>query len=274
VSARKNFRSTRSTVRIALRAAIAIAIFLVIFPGVGAARAQTTDSNSNGKLSANTAGWEPPVLDSRIFAHVLFDQFEGRSSGQGNELRWDGQGWIGTDMNRLWLKSEGFFNNGTMSDGDHEALYDRPIPRLRYFDVQAGVRVDLDSEPRRTWGAVGIEGLAPYFFQFEPTFYFRDGGHFAGRITGSYDLLITQRLVAQPEIEMNFYSKSDPGRGIGTGLSDLDAGVRVRYEIGRKLAPYIGFAYSGRFGETAALSRQAGTPVAEPRFVFGLRIWY
>ncbi len=91
---------------------------------------------------------------------------------------------------------------------------------------------------------------------------------------GSYDLLITQRLVAQPEIELNFYRKSDPARGIGTSLADLDAGVRLRYEVRRKLAPYIGFAYSGKFGETAAFSRQAGTPVAEPRFIFGIRLWY
>jgi copper resistance protein B len=253
---------------------MAITFFLALFLGVGAASAQTTDTNTSGTLSASTAGWEPPVMDNKVFAHVLFDQFEGRTNGPDNELRWDAQGWIGTDMNRLWLKSEGFFSNGEMTDGDHEALYDRPIPRLRYFDVQAGLRADLDSGPRRVWGAVGIEGLAPNFFQFEPTFYFRDAGHFAARLTGSYDLLITQRLVAQPEFELNFYSKSDPGRGIGNGLSDLDAGLRLRYEIRRKLAPYIGFAYSGKFGETAAFSRQAGTPVAEPRFVFGIRLWY
>src|SRR5258708_25235128 len=231
VNTRANIRSSWSTIRIPFHACMAITFFLALFLGVGAASAQTTDSNTSGTLSASTAGWEPPVMDNKVFAHVLFDQFEGRTNGPDNELRWDAQGWIGTDMNRLWLKSEGFVSNGTMRDGDHEALYDRPIPRLRYFDVQAGVRVDLDSEPRRTWGAVGIEGLAPHFFQFEPTFYFRDGGHFAGRVAGSYDLLITQRLVAQPEFEMNFYSKSDLGRGIGTGLSELDAGVRGRYEI-------------------------------------------
>jgi copper resistance protein B len=253
---------------------MAITFFLAFFLGGKVASAQSTDTNPNGTPGATTAGWEPPVMDNKVFAHVLFDQFEGRTNGPDNELRWDSEGWIGTDMNRLWLKSEGFFNNGVMTDGDHEALYDRPIPRLRYFDVQAGVRADLDSGPRRVWGAVGIEGLAPNFFQFEPTFYFRDAGHFAARLTGSYDLLITQRLVAQPEIELNFYSKSDPARGIGTGLSDLDAGVRLRYEIRRKLAPYIGFAYSGKFGETAAFSRQAGEPVAEPRFVFGIRLWY
>jgi copper resistance protein B len=214
------------------------------------------------------------AMDDQVFAHVLFNQLEGRTDGSDTALRWDGEGWMGTDMNRLWLKSEGFVDNGTVSDGDLEALYDRPLPRLRYFDGQVGVREDLDSGPWRTWGALGIEGLAPHFFEFEPTFYFRDGGHVAGRITASYDLRLTQRLVAQPELEVNFYSKRDPQRRLGTGLSDLDTGLRVRYEISRKFAPYIGFAYTRKFGDTATLSRQIGESSAEPRFVFGFRVWH
>jgi copper resistance protein B len=121
--------------------------------------------------------------------------------------------------------------------------------------------------------AAGIEGLAPYSFQFDPTFYFRDGGYLAGRVSGSYDLL-TQRLIAQPELEMNFYSKQDPEREIGTGLSDLDTGRRLRYEFSRKLAPYVGFAYDGKFGGTATFPNRAGESVADLRFVFGLRVWY
>ena len=212
-------------------------------------------------------------MDEPLLMHVLFNQLEGRTDGSGNALRWEGEGWIGTDLNRLWLKSEGFANNSTVSDGDLEALYDRPLPRLRYFDGQAGIREDLDSGPARTWVALGIEGLAPNFFQFEPTVYFRDGGHVAGRINASYDLLITQRLVAQPQVEMNFYSESDPQRGLGTGLSDLDTGVRLRYEIRRKFAPYVGFAYSRGFGGTANFSRRMGESIANADFIFGVRIW-
>jgi copper resistance protein B len=227
-----------------------------------------------GPTAPGSLHWEPPVMDNRVYSHVLFNQLEGRSNGNGSELRWDGEAWVGTDMNRLWLKSEGFLQGTTMSDGDHEALYDRPIPRMRYFDAQMGVREDLDSGPARTWGAVGIEGLAPHFFEFEPTFYFRDGGHVAGRLEGSYDLLLTQRLVVQPEAELNFYSKADPGRATGSGLSDLDAGVRIRYSISRKFAPYVGFAYNGKYGGTATFARQAGEVVASPTFVFGVRVWH
>ena len=227
-----------------------------------------------GKLTSRVPGWKPAIRDNSIFYHVQLDQFEGRTNGPDNAFRWDGEGWIGTDMNRLWIKSEGFSEQGTVSDGDHEALYDRPIPRLRYFDAQVGVRADLDSGPRREWAALGIEGLAPYFFEFEPTFYIRDGGHVAGRVNGSYDVLITQRWIVQPQAELNFYSKDDPARGIGSGFSDLDAGIRLRYEIRRKFDPYIGFAYSGKYGRTASYARVFRETVSDPRFVFGIRIWY
>jgi copper resistance protein B len=213
-------------------------------------------------------------MDNEIIGHVLFNQLEGRTNGPDNEFRWDGQGWIGTDMNKLWFKSEGFVEHGMASDGDTEALYDRPIPLLRYFDAQAGVRYDLDSDPGRTWGALGVEGLAPYFFDFEPTFYFSSGGRLAGRLAGSYDLLITQRLILQPQIELNFYSKSDPGRAIGSGLSDIDTGLRLRYEISRKFAPYIGVAYDGKFGQTADFARAQNGLVNDVRFAFGVRLWY
>lgn len=216
----------------------------------------------------------PPVEDSTIFYHLMFNQLEGRTNGLDNEFRWGGEGWIGTDINKLWFKSEGFLEHGKATDGDTEALYDRPIPLLKYFDAQAGIRYDLDSNRGRTWGALGVEGLAPYWFQFEPTFYFSNDGRVAARIMGSYDLLITQRLIAQPEIEMNFYSRSDPSREIGSGLSDLDTGLRLRYEISRKFAPYVGFAYTQSFGETASFTREQRGIVHDPRFIFGVRLWY
>ena len=212
-------------------------------------------------------------MGGTVFWHVMFNQLEGRTNGPDNEFRWGGEGWVGTDYNRLWIKSEGFAEHGRASDGITEALYDRPIPRLKYFDAQAGIRYDLDSDAGRTWGAIGVEGLAPEFFEVAPTFYFSTRG-VAGRITGSYDLLLTQRLIAQPEFELNFYSTKDPSREIGTGLSELDTGLRIRYEISRKIAPYIGVAYNGKFGETAGFVNRSRGIVNDPRFIFGVRVWY
>ena len=216
-----------------------------------------------------------PVMDQTIIWHVVFDQLEGRTNGPDTELRWDGEGWVGTDYNRLWLRFEGFWDQeGKVEDGDIEAFYDRPIPFLRSFDWQAGVRFDLDSNPGRTWGAVGIEGLAPGFFNLRTTVYARDAGHFAARLHGSYDVLLTNRLIAQPEVEMNFYSKSDPARGVGSGPAELDTGLRLRYEFSRKFAPYIGVAYTGQYGDTATFARHEGRGVDDVRFIFGIRVWY
>jgi copper resistance protein B len=238
------------------------------------AHAEASSPSVATHQGSSVPGWEPPVMDNTIMWHVLFNQLEGRTNGPDNEFRWDGQGWIGTDMNRIWFKSEGFVENGKATDGDTEVLYDHPIPCLRYFDAQAGVRYDLDSNPGRTWGALGVQGLAPYFFDFEPTFYFSDRGRVAGRVTGSYDLLLTNRLILQPQFELNFYSKRDPSRAIGSGLSDLDTGLRLRYEITRKFAPYIGVAYTGKFGESADFTRAEGGTINDVRFIFGIRLWY
>lgn len=158
-----------------------------------------------------------------------------------------------------------------MEDGQHELLYARPI--TSFFDLQAGWRTDADSRAGRNWAALGVEGLAPLFFHVSATGYVSSGGHYAGKLEGNYDLLLTQQLILQPELELNFYSKSDPARGLGTGLADLDSGFRLRYEISRKFAPYIGVTYENRFGQTAALARSAGEKPSNLRFTFGLRAW-
>ncbi len=214
-----------------------------------------------------------PVMDRMILVHGILDQFEGRTDGRTPDLRWSGEAWVGTDYDKFWIKTEGFRrSNGTVDDGRHEFLYDRAIST--YFDVQAGLRSDLDSRPTRNWAAFGIQGLAPLFFNIEGTGYLSDQGHLAARFEASYDLLLTNRLILQPEFEINVYSKSDPARLVGAGISDIDTGLRLRYEIDRKFAPYIGVAYEGKFGQTASFARQAGESTNGVRFVFGVRSWF
>lgn len=242
------------------------ALVIVLFLCFGSER------QARGQMPMPAGG--DAMMDKPVIGHVVLNEFECRTSGRGSQLRWDGEGWIGTDINRLWIKSEAFSDKTAVGDGDHELLYDRPIPRMRYFDAQVGVRADLDSGPGRAWAAIGMEGTAPYFFEFAPTLYVRDDGRVAGRLTGSYDLLLSQRWIAQPEAELNFYSKDDPGRRIGSGLSDMDAGVRLRYEVRRKFGPYVGFAYNGKYGSTASYARQARESTGNASFVFGLRLWY
>ncbi len=213
-----------------------------------------------------------PVMDQRVYVHALLDQFEARYSGEGGQFRYDGQAWVGSDYNKLWLKSEGTVGtNGRFGDGDHEILYDRAISR--YFDVQSGVRLDIDHGPTRAWGAIGLQGLALYFFDVETTFYFSDRG-VAGRLNGSYDIFITNRLILQPQAELNFYSNSDSARGVGRGLSDVDTGLRLRYEWHRKIAPYIGITYSNMLAENRNFPGNIGKNSSSINFTFGIRSWF
>ncbi|MBN8899443.1 MAG: copper resistance protein B [Rhodospirillales bacterium] len=222
-------------------------------------------------LSAGTG--MQPVTDRAIFTHFLLDQNEGRFDGRGVDYRWDGQGWSGTDYDKIWIKTEGLLTKKSqLEDSQQTILYSRAVST--YFDLQGGVRVDADSRTSRTWAAFGVQGLAVYFFDLEATVYASDGGHFAARFAASYDLLLTQRLILQPQIEMNLYSKSDPGRLVGSGLSNIEAGLRLRYEISRKFAPYIGVHYEGQFGQTATLLRHEGENPNAVAFVFGVRSWF
>jgi copper resistance protein B len=238
-----------------------------------AAVAQTPPATDQPAPGMELGGAVQPVTDREILAHLLFNELEGRFNGSNTEFRWEGQGWVGTDYDKLWIKSEGTLQgNGTVDDGQQQFLYSRAI--TTYFDLQGGLRSDIDSRPTRNWGALGIQGLAPYFFDLELTGYASNAGHLAAKLEASYDLLLTQRLILQPQIEVNLYSKADPVRMVGAGFSDIDTGLRLRYEIDRKFAPYLGVVYEGKFGQTANFARAAGESTGDVRFVFGVRLWF
>jgi copper resistance protein B len=239
----------------------------------GAAAAQTPPAKDQPAPGMELGGAVQPVMDQTIFAHLFFNELEGRFNGSNTEFRWEGQGWVGTDYDKLWIKSEGTLQgNGTLDDGQHQFLYSRAI--TTYFDLQGGLRSDIDSRPTRNWGALGIQGLAPYFFDLELTGYVSGEGHLATKLEASYDLLLTQRLILQPQVEVNLYSKADPVRMVGAGFSDIDTGLRLRYEFSRKFAPYIGVVYEGKFGQTASFARRAGESAGDVRFVFGVHTWF
>ncbi|MGT2478172.1 copper resistance protein B [Methylobacterium oryzae CBMB20] len=251
---------------------------LALAPSAALAQSVTGLLNGGTRLGSDTlqgaAPYGNPILDDRVYAHAFLDQFEGRL-GSESYFRYDGQAWIGDDYNKLWLKSEGRYNadnRGRFSDGDHEALYARPIST--YFDMQVGVRSDIDSLRNRTWAAFGIQGLAIGFWNLELTGYASDNGRFAFRGNASYDLYLTQRLILQPQIEMNAYSKADRGRELGSGVSDIDMGLRLRYEFTREIAPYVGLSYQQFLGGTADYRRRSGEGSEDLRALAGLRLWY
>ena len=210
--------------------------------------------------------------DTHRFGKVMLDQFEWRDAQQGAAGAWDAQGWYGGDYNKLWIKTEGERVAGITHSASIDVLFDRVVGR--WWDAQGGIRQDFGRGPARTWLALGLQGLAPYWLDAEATFYVGEEGRTAARLKADYDLLLTQRLILQPYGEVNIYSKSDAEREVGSGLSDLELSLRLRYEVRREFAPYLGVGWFKRFGTTAELARAAGEGSDEVQLVAGLHIWF
>lgn len=212
------------------------------------------------------------MRDAEPLGMLRFDRLEAFDGLHGGGQSWEMEGWYGTDIDRLWLRSEGQREDGRFDDSDIEALWSHAA--TPYWNTQLGVRNDFGDGPSRQWLAFGVQGLAPYWFGLAATAYVGLDGRTAARLRVDYELLITQRLILEPEFEANLYGKNDPQRRLGSGLSDADFGLRLRYEIRRQFAPYLGVAWTRRFGGTAAFARDEGRPVFDRRLVAGLRIWF
>ena len=203
---------------------------------------------------------------------LLIDQLEAFHSRDANGQNWEAQGWYGNDSDKLWVRTEGERRRGKFDDDDLEVFWNHNI--AVYWSTQLGVRQDLGEGSRRTWAAFGVQGLAPYWFELEATGYVSASGHTAARLRVDYELLFTQQLILQPELEANLYGKDDPLQRIGSGLSDVQFGLRLRYEIHRQFAPYIGVNWVRRIGTIAGYARQDRQPVLDRQIVAGLRLWF
>jgi copper resistance protein B len=209
--------------------------------------------------------------DNAVNAFVLFDQLEWQAGGATRALSWDTRGWVGTDRSRLWVRTEGEGRSGRVADAQAHVLYGRRL--FRWWDVVAGVRQDVRPGPAQTWAAVGVQGLAPYWFEVEATVYLAASGRTALRLETEYDLLLTNRLILQPLVEMEMFGRADPERRTGAGLSSADAGLRLRYEFRRELAPYLGVTWHRAFFGTADQAAAAGERARDLRLTVGLRLW-
>ncbi|MEJ2652427.1 MAG: copper resistance protein B [Gammaproteobacteria bacterium] len=214
----------------------------------------------------------PRFADERSFGSLLVDRLEWVHTTDNNTGSYDLQAWYGRDYNRAVLKAEGDVDNGKLQDARTELLWDHAV--ASFWDMQLGMRYDSGAGPDRSWLAFGFQGLAPYWFEVDATAYVRDAGHSALRISADYELLVTQKLILQPRFEVNFYGKEDAARDLAAGLSDLTAGMRLRYEIRHEFAPYVGIEWVGTYGGTANYVRAAGDPTKETRYVAGLRFWF
>jgi copper resistance protein B len=211
------------------------------------------------------------VHDNAVNYFVLFDQFERQSADGLSGFSWDTKGWIGQDRNRLWFRTEGERAGGRFDQAQTNLLYGRAISR--WWDMTAGVRLDTVPGTPRTALAVGVQGLAPYWFEVEASVYVEFSGRTHVRIETEYDLLLTNRLVLQPLVEFEIYSRADPERRIDAGLATGEVGLRLRYELRREFAPYVGVVWNRKFFGTADYAAAAGERTRGAQLALGLRFW-
>ena len=204
-----------------------------------------------------------------IVSNLMVDMAEFQFGDDETTFHWEGEGWIGGDINRFVFKTEGEAGEDDVERAEVQGLYSRAIGP--YFDLQAGIRYDIEPSPNRAYAVIGFEGVAPYWFETTGALFVSDEGEVSARLEGSYDARLTQRLILQPRAEINVSADDIPELELGSGVTDVELGLRLRYDITRNFSPYVGIAYEAKLGDTADYASAAGDDENDARLVFGVR---
>lgn len=208
-----------------------------------------------------------------VHSYFLVDQFEHRFDKGRDSLYWQAQGWIGGDYDKLWIKTEGEKpNHDPAGRAEVQALWSRAI--TSFWDLQAGARYDVKPYPQRGYAVLGVQGIAPYFVDLEAAAFVSHKGDVSARLDAEYDLFLTQRLIFQPRLETNLALQQVRAIGVGRGVSDVELGGRLRYEIVRNFAPYVGVSWERKLGHTADFAHDEGEQAGELALVLGIRLWF
>lgn len=215
------------------------------------------------------SGFTPDFTDDDLFTSlkVEFDY----TSQNDNQFRWDVESWFGDDYQKLWLLSEGDHRDGELEDAQVQLLYGRYF--ATFWDWRVGLRHDFEPKPL-SYAVFGIKGLAPYRFDTDASLYVSEDGDVSFGFESKLDVLITQRLITQPYLELEVFAQDVPELGKGAGVSTLSVGLRTRYEIRREIAPYVDIGYTRLPGKTGRLARAADGDAEEFVVRAGLRLWY
>lgn len=209
--------------------------------------------------------------DDPLLFYAVADELETDESDH-DEFSWNAQAWLGDGLNKFWFKTEGERSNGDTEAVELQALYSKAIST--YWDVQAGLKHDAEPSPTQDWAVLGLQGLAPYFFEVDAALFIGDSGKSAFRINAEYEILLTQKLILRPEIELNFFGQQIREINMGSGLADSELRLVLRYEIRREFAPYIGLSHSQLYGKTADYADLNGVTSSDSKIVMGLRLWF
>jgi copper resistance protein B len=253
-------------------------------PAMPAPTSERSAEASSGPEHAADAVWGAEVMESARRAayaehgrfrgsKLLLDRFEYHARDGRDGYAWEGEGWFGGDYSRLWLKTEGEGGFGeAIESAELQALWSHALDP--WFNLHAGIRYDIRPKPDRAHLAIGVQGLAPYWFEVDAAAFLSDSGDFTVRIEAEYDQRITNRLILQPRVEVALAAQDVQSVGIGAGLSSVESGLRLRYEIVPEFAPYLGVNYERSFGKTADFVRMAGEQAGGWVFVAGVRAWF
>ena len=211
------------------------------------------------------------VNDDPLLSMLKIDQLELRNGSSEDPLAWEVQGWAGYDLNKFTFKTKGERVDGQTESAELQLLYSKAI--APYWDLQLGVQRDFYPRPGENWAVIGLQGIAPYFFETDVSLFVGESGKTALRLASEYEIMLSQKWVLSPSAEFNLYGQNDSERGTGSGLSDVELGLRLRYEVRREFAPYVGVNWEKKFGKTADLSRAEGESSSETQFVVGLQAW-
>jgi copper resistance protein B len=241
-------------------------------------RAETLQPTLEIANDSDQEDWNPPINDTQTYWLLLIEQLEYRDNEGTDSFNWEALGWVGGDYKRLWFKTEG--DVGFVEDEGGEAevqlLYGQLI--APFWDLQVGLRYDRvygsGDDQGRAFAVIGAQGLAPYLFEVDAALFVSEDGDVSARFSAEYQLLLTQRLILQPEFEVNVAAQQVEDFGVGSGLNDIELGLRLRYEINRQFAPYVGISWMHKFGDTADFAREEGEEVDNFALVGGLRLLF
>ena len=234
---------------------------------------RAAESMSEQHRESPSTGGPEQAHGWRLYSQLLVEQLEYRWQDGKDVLAWDAQAWYGGDYEKVRLKTEGAYRPGDgVADAEVQLLYSR---LLGYFwDVQAGLRHDFRPEPSRSYGVIGLQGLAPGFFEIDLQGFVSEQGDVSARLKAEYDLLVTQHLILQPKAEINLAAQDVAELGVGQGFNDIELGLRLRYELSREFAPYVGLQWNRKIGETARFARKEGEDADVVSLLIGVRFWF
>lgn len=250
------------------KTALMLAVGLLL---AGHALGQEAPAQASGRDAALPELAQPTPDASPLDHFFVLELLEVWDAKPGIGQEWDAMGWLGTDLNRLWVRTEGKRIRNSTDSAHLELLYGRSLNE--WWDLIAGVRHDFQPDSSRDWAVIGFQGLAPYKFEVEASAYLASSGHLATTLEVEYELLFTDRLILQPQVEFQLFSKDDPASGNGSGLAVFETALRLRYEFSRRVAPYIGVIHERAYGRTASFREADGEAVRDTRLVVGVRLW-